>query len=162
MQNSGNGHLPDHCVEFAQGADQVIVWVGLTSHGYFDTDIYGSSKSKFEGYEISIPTNEAEEDEDDYSASALGQPKRATYTAPVALLNDIPQGEQFNAFAEHKQPTIAEREDDYRARRRKMIISPERNDPFAEAMSLKTPDPSQRIGRSYAEILMDQRLRKEE
>jgi hypothetical protein len=39
---------------------------------------------------------------------------------------------QFNAFAEHKQPTIAEREDDYRARRRKMIISPERNDPFAE------------------------------
>jgi hypothetical protein len=34
------------------------------------------------------------QDEDDYSASALGQPKRATYTAPVALLNDIPQGEQ--------------------------------------------------------------------
>lgn len=29
-------------------------------------------------------------------------------------------------------------------------------------MSLKTPDPSQRVGRSYAEILMDQRLRKEE
>ena len=39
---------------------------------------------------------------------------------------------QYNAFAEHKQPTIAEREDEYRARRRKMIISPERNDPFAD------------------------------
>jgi hypothetical protein len=34
------------------------------------------------------------QDDDDYSASALGQTKRATYTAPVALLNDIPQGEQ--------------------------------------------------------------------
>lgn len=39
---------------------------------------------------------------------------------------------QYNAFAEHKQPTIAEKEDEYRARRRKMIISPERNDPFAD------------------------------
>ena len=26
----GNGHPADHCVEFAQGADQVMVWVGLT------------------------------------------------------------------------------------------------------------------------------------
>jgi hypothetical protein len=33
MQNSGNGHLPDHCVEFAQGADQVMVWVGLIREG---------------------------------------------------------------------------------------------------------------------------------
>lgn len=39
---------------------------------------------------------------------------------------------QYNAFAEHKQPTIAEREDEYRARRRNMIISPARNDPFAD------------------------------
>ncbi|XP_046846232.1 splicing factor 3B subunit 1-like [Xenia sp. Carnegie-2017] len=136
--------------------------VGLTSQGYFDTDIYGSSSSKFDGYEASIPTNEAEEDDDDYSASALGQGKRARYTAPVALLNDIPQGEQYNAFAEHKQPTIAEREDEYRARRRAMIISPERNDPFLEAISLKTPDPSQMKGRSYPDILMEQRMRKEE
>ena len=29
-------------------------------------------------------------------------------------------------------------------------------------MSLKTPDPSQRVGRSYAEILINERLRKEE
>ena len=26
----GNGYPADHCVEFAQGADQVMVWVGLT------------------------------------------------------------------------------------------------------------------------------------
>jgi len=35
-------------------------------------------------------------------------------------------------FAQHRQPTIAEREDEYRARRRQMVISPPRNDPFAD------------------------------
>ena len=34
-------------------------------------------------------------------------------------------------MAEHRRPTIAQREDEYRARRRNMIISPERHDPFA-------------------------------
>ena len=29
----GNGHPTDHYVEFAQGADQVMVWVGLTRAG---------------------------------------------------------------------------------------------------------------------------------
>ena len=29
----GNGHPPDHYVEFAQGADQVIVWARLTRAG---------------------------------------------------------------------------------------------------------------------------------
>ena len=36
MQNSGNGHLPDHCVEFAQCADQVMVW----PMGWFDKRRY--------------------------------------------------------------------------------------------------------------------------
>ena len=34
-------------------------------------------------------------------------------------------------MAAHKRPTIADREDDYRAMRRQMIISPARQDPFA-------------------------------
>ena len=29
----GNGHPADHYVEFAQGVDQVMVWVGLTRAG---------------------------------------------------------------------------------------------------------------------------------
>lgn len=33
---------------------------------------------------------------------------------------------------------------------------------FAIAISLKTPDPSQMKGRSYPDILMEQRMRKEE
>ena len=39
---------------------------------------------------------------------------------------------QVDPFAQHRQPTIAEREDEYRARRRQMVISPPRNDPFAD------------------------------
>ena len=34
-------------------------------------------------------------------------------------------------MADHRVPKIADREDEYRARRRQMIISPERFDPFA-------------------------------
>jgi hypothetical protein len=33
MHLYGNGHPVDHYVEFAQGADQVMVWVGLTRAG---------------------------------------------------------------------------------------------------------------------------------
>lgn len=35
-------------------------------------------------------------------------------------------------MAEHRIPKIADREDEYRARRRAMIISPDRYDPFAQ------------------------------
>ena len=35
-------------------------------------------------------------------------------------------------MADHRIPKIADREDEYRARRRQMIISPERYDPFAQ------------------------------
>lgn len=35
-------------------------------------------------------------------------------------------------MAQYKRPTIADREDNYRARRQMQVISPERNDPFAD------------------------------
>ena len=38
----------------------------------------------------------------------------------------------MDPFDQHRQPTIAEREDEYRARRRQMVISPPRHDPFAD------------------------------
>jgi len=44
-------------------------------------------------------------------------------------------------FAQHKQPTIAEREDEYRARRRMMVISPPRHDPFADGRCYQLPSP---------------------
>ena len=38
-------------------------------------------------------------------------------------------------MAQYKRPTIAEREDEYRGRRRMQVISPERADPFADGKS---------------------------
>jgi len=38
----------------------------------------------------------------------------------------------YDPFADRRRPTIAEKEDEYRQKRRRMIISPERVDPFAE------------------------------
>ncbi|XP_067843889.1 splicing factor 3B subunit 1 isoform X3 [Heptranchias perlo] len=107
--------------------------VGLDSTGYYDQEIYGGSDSRFAGYMTSIPANEQEEDDDDYSSPSLLGQKKPGYHAPVALLNDIPQSnEQYDPFAEHRPQRIAEREDEYKARRRQMIISPERHDPFAD------------------------------
>ncbi|XP_061411677.1 splicing factor 3B subunit 1 isoform X4 [Lethenteron reissneri] len=111
--------------------------VGLDSTGFFDQEIYGGSDSRFTGYVTSIAANEVEEDDEDTVSASLPENKRATYHAPAALLNDIPQAsEMFDPFAEHRAPRIADRDDEYRMRRRQMIISPERQDPFADAVLL--------------------------
>ncbi|XP_071374861.1 splicing factor 3B subunit 1 isoform X4 [Centroberyx affinis] len=111
--------------------------VGLDSTGFYDQEIYGGNDSRFAGYVTSIAANEQEDDdEEDSSTSLLGQ-KKPGYHAPVAILNAIPQSEeQYDPFAEHRPQKIAEREDEYKARRRQMIISPERLDPFADAVLL--------------------------
>jgi hypothetical protein len=44
----------------------------------------------------------------------------------------------YDPFAERRRPTVAEKEDEYRQKRRMMIISPERVDPFAEGLSTKS------------------------
>ncbi|XP_038862861.1 splicing factor 3B subunit 1 isoform X2 [Salvelinus fontinalis] len=140
-----------------EGADQ---GVGLDSTGYYDQEIYGGSDSRFAGYVTSIAANEQEDDdEEDSSTSLLGQ-KKPGYHAPVAILNAIPQSdEQYDPFAEHRPAKIAEREDEYKARRRQMIISPERLDPFADGG--KTPDPKLQ-SRSYMDVMKEQHLTKEE
>ena len=99
--------------------------------GFFDSEIYGGDQSRFDGYVTSIATNDEVEEEDYDGGVATGG--RQTFTAPSAILNEIAGGgEDFDPFAEHRRPTIADREDEYRAKRRKMVISPERVDPFAE------------------------------
>ncbi|XP_060785492.1 splicing factor 3B subunit 1 isoform X5 [Neoarius graeffei] len=107
--------------------------VGLDSTGYYDQEIYGGSDSRFAGYVTSIAANEQEDDdEEDSSTTLLGQ-KKPGYHAPVAILNSIPQSdEQYDPFAEHRPQKISDREDEYKRRRQKMIISPERHDPFAD------------------------------
>jgi len=110
--------------------------VGLGESGFYDRDIYDSGVSKYDGYVTSIAVNDEMEDEDD--VVLLSQSKRPGYTAPAALLNDVAQAEKdYDPFAERRRPTVAEKEDEYRQKRRMMIISPERVDPFAEGLSTK-------------------------
>ena len=126
--------------------------VGLNETGIFDTEIYGG-RGKFEGYVTSIAAKD-DDDEDDGIAPERGR-QRASYTAPLALLNDVAKSnEDYDPFAEHKKPTIASRESEYQARRRLQQISPARVDFFAEGG--KTPE----VGsRGYAEIMKEQQLR---
>jgi len=105
--------------------------------GFFDADIYGGEKNRFDGYVTSIATNDEieEEDVDALPSGAEGGRRAQSFTAPKALLDEIiGEGENVDPFAEHRRPTIADREDEYRAKRRKQIISPERADPFADGL----------------------------
>ena len=42
--------------------------------------------------------------------------------------------QDFDPMAEHRAPRVGDRDDEYKARRRNLIISPERHDPFAGEM----------------------------
>ncbi|XP_067132828.1 splicing factor 3B subunit 1 isoform X1 [Centruroides vittatus] len=130
-----------------------------SSGSYMDEDIYGSGKTKFEDYVTSIAANdEAEADDDDYEATTLVQNKRATYTAPTSFLNElVTTDKDYDPFAERRVPRIADREDEYRAQRRKLMISPERIDPFADGG--KTPDAQ---SRTYQVIMREQALSKDQ
>ncbi|XP_037936383.1 splicing factor 3B subunit 1 [Teleopsis dalmanni] len=132
----------------------------LDSGGFFDTDLYdesgGKGKSRYEGYNTSIAAND-EIDEDEDEGFPVPQ-KRVTYTAPNSILKDVTQGsEDVDPLADRRRPTIADREDEYKQKRRRIIISPERADPFADGG--KTPD----IGtRTYTDIMREQMLKGEE
>lgn len=86
-------------------------------------------------------------------------------------------------MAEYRHSRVSDRDDEYRAKRRNLIISPERHDPFADGLLLniyyyskyyrnifflwccdnfiggKTPDPK---ARTYIDIMQEQGLKKEE
>lgn len=128
--------------------------VGLLESGYYDSELYdgGNNKSKYEGYVTSIaPNDDVDDDEDD--GIPLGRGNRpAGYTAPAALLNDVAQvrflvlvklarvndwcflqpEKDYDPFADRRRPTVGEKEDEYRQKRRRLVISPERIDPFAD------------------------------
>ncbi|ESO05063.1 hypothetical protein HELRODRAFT_99392 [Helobdella robusta] len=71
---------------------------------------------------------------------------------------ETPQAQQdFDPMAEHRAPTIAEREDEYLSRRRNLVISPARHDPFAPGG--QTPDVSSER-RTYARIMTENELEK--
>ena len=84
--------------------------------GAFDNDFYSGEKSKFEGYHTSLALHDDEPD-DDETPLIGNQNKRASYTAPKAVLNEnrrMAEESEEDPFKEHVRPTIADREDEYR------------------------------------------------
>lgn len=99
---------------------------------YMDEDIYGSTQSKYEGYVTSIAANDdADADDDDYENTGLMHTKKVPL--PAAFLAELTD-KDYDPFADRRVPRISDREDQYRAQRRKLMISPERVDPFADGM----------------------------
>lgn len=128
--------------------------VGFGDSGSFDKEIYGS-KNKFEGYSKSIAVTNVVDDVEDEPSLVR---KKNTYTAPAALYKEIAEaGADSDPFVDKRCKTIAEKEDDYRKRHRKLVISPERVDPFADGG--KTPATG---SRTYKEVMREQWLKREE
>lgn len=133
--------------------------IGLLESGYFDSDLYdgnGTQKGKYEGYVTSIAPNE-DEDEDDDEPIRPADKRTTGYGAPMAFINDIArvrhdddknlheisqsishfQSEpDYDPFESRRPKTVGEKEDEYRQKRRKQVLSPARVDPFADGKFL--------------------------
>jgi len=131
----------------------------------YDEDIYGGGGPPVE-FDPELPAD------DDDTASAAPASKYSTesrevvrralssYTAPKHLLESRPKAEakeEADPFQEFKRKTVAEREDEYRARWRKRKLSPPRVMAFGKDAT-KPPD---KQARTYREIMMEQQLEKE-
>ncbi|XP_065053079.1 splicing factor 3B subunit 1-like isoform X1 [Rhopilema esculentum] len=124
-----------------------------------ESDLYGDENA-YAGYVTSIAPNEQDEDDGDQAAT-LGGGKLPSFTAPTNIYKDIQkESEDIDPMAAYKRPTIADREDEYRARRRQMIISPARIDPFEGGG--KTPDPKQASKlATFVDVMQGIRLERE-
>lgn len=127
--------------------------IGLLESGYFDSELYdgnGTQKGKYEGYVTSIAPNE-DEDEDDDEPIRPSDKRTTGFGAPMAFINDIARVSRFavrfsissiiflmqtepdyDPFESRRPKTVGEKEDEYRQKRRKQVLSPARVDPFAD------------------------------
>lgn len=108
-------------------------------------------------YADSIPLND-EEQEDELQQKM--KPKKAPmggHSVAASAMQEVEQeGADVDPMEAHRASRVTDREDEYKARRRQRIISPERHDPFAAGDA--TPDA--RV-RTYNDIMKEQSLAKE-
>lgn len=127
----------------------MLLFIQLGAAGTFDKDLYGSSDRS--NYATSIDAGQGEDAED-----AL-QSRMRQYTAPKEVFDEARTGGgDVDVFADYRRKTIAEREDDYHARRRNLVISPARADPFAAKAD------GDANSRSYAEVMQERELEREQ
>uniref|UniRef100_A0A7M5US46 Splicing factor 3B subunit 1 n=3 Tax=Clytia hemisphaerica TaxID=252671 RepID=A0A7M5US46_9CNID len=124
---------------------------GISFGTALEAELYGNG-DKYQGYDQSIATNDMEEEDDDFTSSTIG--KAQSFTAHKSVLKEIEkEGHNVDPMAEHKIPTVGDRQNEYQQRMRKLLISPARADPFADGG--KTPDVR---SRTYMDVLAEQRL----
>ena len=139
--------------------------VGLTDVGKeFDADIYSSDGDKTAGYATELPTEDEESaaamQTEQAPAGASGggtttSQRRQQFSGPSMSADEGP-GADVDPFAEHRAKTIAEREDEYHAKRRERILSPARSDPFAAGAK-----PPAAGVRGYADVMNETSLQNE-
>ena len=76
----------------------------------------------------------------------------------MAILNEsLSSDKEFDPFGAHKRPKITDRENEYTKRRMNQIISPLRDDPFANGGA--TPDVH---ARGYGQIMREQNIKRDQ
>ena len=105
--------------------------VGVTEVGKeFDAELYGGAEKGGEGYATELVDEEDAAADGEEAPGGMTTSQRRQYSGPTMSADEGP-GAGDDPFAAHRQQTIAEREDDYHAQRRRRILSPARSDPFA-------------------------------
>jgi smad nuclear-interacting protein 1 len=127
----------------------------------YDEDLYSGAITSTDLYVTSIGVDDEEEGSNSRVSSNKDTVRKAlsSYTAPKHLLEHRPRSspghEEDDPLKERKRKTVAEREDEYRARWRKRKLSPPRNsDPF-------TPINKGAEGRSYRDAMLEVQLERE-
>jgi splicing factor 3B subunit 1 len=120
--------------------------VSVDGKGEMDSDLYGGSKKGDYNKEVTADVTPA-------IGGGNGGAKKGLGGRPQ---DDVPGGaDEADPFAEHTHgKKIVDREDEYRAKRHKRMLSPDRADPFADA----TPAPELS---TYKDVMIGQNLDKE-
>jgi len=112
--------------------------------GDFDSELYGDAKKGTYNTEIV----------EDGATPAIGKPQKKGMPS-FKPQDEVPQGPEGDVFDEYtKGQKIVDREDEYRAKRHKRMLSPDRSDPFAA----ETPAPELQ---TYKDVMIGQALDKE-
>lgn len=131
--------------------------------GNYDQEIYDQdNKNK---YVESIEVNDKVNEDDDIVISTTNvNGKLQTYSAPKDIYSELETvGKNNDPMAEYRKPTIASRENSYQARRFNKVLSPSREDPFADGG--KTPKINrndEKNSRTYSDIMKEVSLKNQE
>ncbi|KAL6609304.1 splicing factor 3B subunit 1 [Neocallimastix californiae] len=119
----------------------------------YDTDLY-ETEDKYAGYDTELKDEDEDEDE---AQNEIARPKLRSFTAPTEILKEIQnQDDDVDPMAEMRPSRkIADREDEYHARRFNRIISPERVDAFSENNNTEN-------ARSYSDVMKEAELEREQ